>query len=77
MKNKPEDLVGHEWAEWFRLTPNERWEKSQQLWEQFLLLGGSLDPEPDTQSPFFDADASSQMPPDGRPGMRIIRRGGI
>lgn len=23
------------------------------MWGTYLLLGGSLDPEPDTQSPFF------------------------
>jgi hypothetical protein len=49
------DLVGEEWAEWYRLTPSERWLESQKLWQIYLTLGGSLDPEPDTQSPFFDA----------------------
>ncbi len=51
-----EDLVGEEWAEWYRLTPQARFLESTKLWETYLALGGSLDPEPDTQSPFFDPD---------------------
>jgi hypothetical protein len=39
------------------MTPAQRWLESGKLWESFLALGGSLDPEPDTQSPFFDAHA--------------------
>jgi hypothetical protein len=68
---------GEEWDEWYRLTPQERWRESQKLWEFYLLMGGSLDPEPDSQSP-FDADyAPGPIPADGRPGLRVIRRSGI
>lgn len=66
--------MGEEWAEWYRLTPLERWRESEKLWQSYLLLGGSLDPEPDTQSPFFDASAQSTCAADGRPGVRVIRR---
>ena len=38
--------------EWAFLTPQERWEKSAELWQIYLSLGGSLDPQPDSQSPF-------------------------
>ena len=69
-----EDLVGDEWAEWYRLTPLERWRESEKLWQTFLYLGGSLDPEPDTQSPFFDPTATSSRPVDGRAGVRVLRR---
>jgi hypothetical protein len=69
-----EDLVGDEWAEWYRLTPLERWRESEKLWQAYLALGGSLDPEPDTQSPFFDPTAPSARPVDGRPGLRVVRR---
>jgi hypothetical protein len=55
-------LVGEEWAEWYRLTPAKRWLESQKLWQTYLALGGSLDPEPDTQSPFFDAHAPRPRP---------------
>ena len=74
---RPEQLVGGEWAEWYRLSPTERWLEAEKLWEAFLALGGSLDPEPDTQSPFFDTQASRPRPADGRAGVRIVRRGGV
>ena len=38
--------------EWAFLTPQQRWEKSAELWQIYLSLGGSLDPQPDSQSPF-------------------------
>jgi len=47
------EAVGDEWMDWYRMTPAERWQASGQLWETYLALGGSLDPEPDTQSPFY------------------------
>jgi hypothetical protein len=74
---QPEDLVGEEWAEWYRLTPAQRWLESEKLWQTYLALGGSLDPEPDTQSPFFDARASRPRPAHGRAGLRVLRRGRI
>lgn len=74
---RPEDLVGDEWAEWYRLTPLQRWAESEKLWQIYTALGGSLDPEPDTQSPFFDARAPSSMSADGRPGVRVLRRGRV
>ena len=52
----PEELVGGEWAEWYALTPQEHWAELMKLWAHYLAIGGSLDPEPDTQSPFFDED---------------------
>ena len=73
----PEELVGEEWAEWYRLTPVERWLESEKLWQTYLYLGGSLDPEPDTQSPFFDQSEPRTRPVDGRSGMRVIRRSGV
>lgn len=70
----PEELVGEEWAAWYRLSPVERWRESEQLWQIYLHLGGSLDTEPDTQSPFFDQRAPRTRPSYGRPGMHILRR---
>jgi hypothetical protein len=74
---QPEELVGGEWAEWYRLTPVQRWLESEKLWSTYLALGGSLDPEPDTQSPFFDARAPRPRPAHGRAGVRVLRRGGV
>lgn len=49
---EPEDLCDPKRAAWYRLTPVERWMESERLWATYLTLGGTLDPEPDTQSPF-------------------------
>jgi hypothetical protein len=70
-----EDFVGEEWAEWYRLTPQERFEESMKLWDTFLMLGGSLEPEADTQSPFFDEEEWRENFTHGRPGVRVLRRG--
>ena len=40
-------------AEWIALTPAQRFEESAKLWQVYLDLGGSLDPQPDPQSPFY------------------------
>jgi hypothetical protein len=71
------DLENDEWAAWYRLTPQERWRETQRLWQFYLSVGGSLDPEPDSQSPFDFGDAPSAIPADGRPSVRVVRRGGI
>jgi hypothetical protein len=73
----PEDLVEGEWADWYRLTPVERWLESERLWIDYLALGGSLDPEPDSQSPFHDPSAPRPDAPHGWPGVRVLRRGGV
>ncbi len=38
--------------EWLRLTPAQRMLETTKLWKLYMALGGSLDPEPDPQSPF-------------------------
>ena len=50
-RQQAEEMVGAEWAEWYFMTPQERWAESMKLWDIYLSLGGTLDPEPDTQSP--------------------------
>jgi hypothetical protein len=72
-----EELAGEEWAEWYFLTSIQRWIETEKLWHTYLQLGGSLDPEPDTQSPYFDPETSGQSSSHGRSGMRIIRRSRI
>lgn len=72
-----EDVCDAEWAEWYRMTPEGRWDASAQLWHHFVAMGGSLDPEPDPQSPFYDPGTSGRPPADGRPGLRVVRRSGV
>ena len=72
-----DDICEGEWLDWYRLTPLERWRESQKLREQYLAMGGSLDPEPDTESPFYDGRTPGSRPIDGRSGLRVIRRGGV
>ena len=74
---RAEDLVGDEWAEWYRLSPAERFRESMKLWDTWLALGGSLEPEPDTQSPFFDAEEWRANAAYGRSGVRVLRSGGV
>ena len=66
-----------EWDGWRRLTPPQRWAESQKLWATYLALGGTLDPEPDPDSPFYDPETWRPQPVDGRPGVRVVRRSGI
>jgi hypothetical protein len=73
----PEELVGEEWAEWYLRTPIERWEQSSVLWQTYLTLGCSLEPESDTQSPFFDGSAPGSVSAYGRPGLRVLRSGRV
>jgi len=64
-----------EWKEWLDLTPLERFRRSEELFAQYLAMGGSLDPDPDPTSPF---DFPDQWRPDaahGRAGLRLLRRG--
>ena len=69
--------ISSEWLEWYRLTPQQRWIESGHLRDTFLTLGGSLEPEPDTESPFFDAETWCPLPADGRSGVRFLRSCGI
>jgi len=69
--------ISPEWLDWYLLTPEERWRESGILWTTFLSLGGSLEPEPDTDSPFFDEASWRPLLADGRPGLRVLRSCGI
>ena len=65
------------WIEWYRLTPQQRWDESMKNWQFYLQVGGSLDPEPDSQCPFDTVMPRGQVPAYGRAGMRILRRGRV
>lgn len=49
---------GDETIDWYRLSPAERFQEFLKLWEVYILLGGDLGPEPDSQSPFCFFDTS-------------------
>ncbi len=68
--DKDDCCSGGEWHEWYRMTPAERWAETDTLWTVYLELGGSLDPEPDTQSPFHDAHTWRSPSLDGRAGVQ-------
>jgi len=72
-----EDICEGEWVDWYKLTPLERWHESDKLRTYYLSLGGSLDPEPDSQSPFDAGSPPSPRLVDGRPSLRVLRRGGV
>ncbi len=60
----PEALVEPEWLEWYRKTPLERFEASEELWKIYLELGGSLEPDPDPESPFWSREELEQFAKD-------------
>lgn len=65
------------WREWYRLTPLERMQESMKLWQFYLDAGGSLDPEPDSQSPFDAVMPHGTPPAYRRSGLRVVRRSGV
>lgn len=67
-------LQDDEWRDWYTLSPAERWRVTQKLWAFYLSIGGSLDPEPDSQSPFDSFYTQRACPPHGGPGVRVLRR---
>ena len=72
-----DDPWDDQWDEWYRMTPLERWAQTQKLWAFYLSMGGSLDPEPDSQSPFDFLYDPPAVPADGRTGLRVVRRSGV
>lgn len=63
--------------EWAGMTPAQRFVESGKIWAVYLSLGGSFDPQPDSQSPFDFPELQRAVPPDGRSSVYFIRRGGI
>jgi hypothetical protein len=58
-----ESIIDEQWLAWYLLTPMERWNAAQEMWREYLAMGGSLEPEVDSQSPFFDLDDTINAPP--------------
>ncbi len=74
---RAENIVGGEWVEWYRMTPQERFRESAKLFQIYQAHGGSLDPEPDPESPFFDAEEWRATCTHGRQGVQVSRKCGV
>ena len=61
--------IEDEWLEWYCMTPQERWIETEKLWQIYLSMGGSLDPQPDSQSPFDPLYSQGESTSDGRTGL--------
>ena len=70
-----ENFCAGEWIDWYDLTPAQRWSESARLCQSYLALGVSLDPAPDTQSPFDDPEAWCKGAAHGGTGLRVVRSG--
>ena len=66
-----------EWQEWARLTPLERFRESEKIFANYLAMGGSLDPDPDPTSPFYDPSQWNPGAAHGRAGLRVLRRSAV
>lgn len=65
----PEDCMDPEWAAWTRMTPSERWQASRALLRHYLAIGGSLDPDPDPQCPFWSREQCEAFARDAVAGL--------
>ncbi len=67
--------ISDEWREWIALSPLERWRESQKIFAWYVAQGGSLDPDPDPDSPFYFPEEWRPDAAHGRAGLRLLRRG--
>lgn len=67
-------MVEDEWWDWYHLTPADRWRESQKLWQFYLSSGGTLNSEPDSQSPFDPLYSQGEGTFNGGASLRSIRR---
>jgi hypothetical protein len=72
-----DDCLDPDGQEWYALAPLERLRGTSKLWESYLSVGGSLDPEPDPQSPFDALYTAGPVLADGRPGLGVLRRSSV
>lgn len=49
-------IVEPEWLDWYKKTPQERFQESQRLMAHYLGMGGSLSPDIDHESPFWSEE---------------------
>jgi hypothetical protein len=79
MVNDPFSSVMYEdeRVRWQQLSMQERWRESMNLWQVYLTMGGSLDPEPDSHSPFYFDDEPTPETADGLPDLPVMRHGPV
>ena len=66
-------MIDDEWMDWYKLTPNERWDETIKLWSFYLSVGGTFDSEPDSQSPFDTHFAQRKSIAHGGASLRTVR----
>jgi hypothetical protein len=65
-----------EWLEFYLMTPEQRWARSAELRAQYLAMGGTLEPDPDPQSPFWSEEEIAEFAKAAVPrNVKMIRRG--
>ena len=71
--------LSDEWKEWLDLTPIERFRQSEKIFAQYLAMGGSLDPDPDPTSPFYDPNEvnDNERPASQRTERKLRKYGGM
>jgi hypothetical protein len=67
------DNLPDEQLEWMLMTEEERLAENEKMWATYLALGGTLEPEPDPQSPFYFLYTESEKPADRRSGSHHLR----
>ena len=38
-----DEICEPEWAAWYRMTPEERWNESARLWRHYVAMGDAVD----------------------------------
>jgi hypothetical protein len=68
------DGIEPEWLEFYRMTPEQRWARAAEVRAYYLAMGGSLEPDPDPQSPFWSAEEIAEFAQVALPAMVPQRR---
>jgi len=55
------DSIEPEWLEFYRMTPEQRWERAAEVRAYYLAMGGTLEPDPDPQSPFWSDEEIAEF----------------
>ena len=55
------DSIESKWLEIYRMTPEQRWARATDIRTQYLAMGGTLEPDPDPQCPFWSAEEIAEF----------------